>query len=247
VRTGHTDAVVRRSRDGRAYAKTGSGPVRDELSDERDRLVWLTGTGLPVPEVLGWQDDGETATLTTATVPGVPLSDLPASAAAGGVKALAAFLKRLHAVDRDGCPFERWLAVTVAQARVNVAHGLVDEDDFDDERRDASAEALLEELVDLRPRAEKLETADLVVCHGDACLPNFLVDPETFEVTGMVDVGRLGVADRHLDLALAARSVSDIRLNPAYGPAAAEAMLAAYGLPADPWRLDFYRLLDEFF
>jgi aminoglycoside phosphotransferase len=247
VHTGHTDAAVRRSRDGRAYAKTGSGPVRDELSDEHDRLVWLAGTDLPAPQVLDWQDDGETATLTTATAPGVPLSDLPPSAAAGGVKALAAFLKRLHAVDRDGCPFERWLAVTVAEAQVNVAHGLVDTDDFDDERRDATAEALLEELVERRPRAEELETGDLVVCHGDACLPNFLVDPETYEVTAMVDVGRLGVADRHLDLALAARSVSDTRLNPAYGPAAAEAMLAAYGLSADPWRLDFYRLLDEFF
>ena len=41
--------------------------------------------------------------------------------------------------------------------------------------------------------------------------------------------------------------MSDTTLNPAYGPAAAEAMLAAYGLPADPWRLDYYRLLDEFF
>jgi aminoglycoside phosphotransferase len=88
---------------------------------------------------------------------------------------------------------------------------------------------------------------DLVVCHGDACLPNFLVDPGSFEVTGMIDVHRLGVADRHLDLALATRSMTDTSLNPAYGAGAAETMLAAYGVQADPWRLDFYRLLDEFF
>jgi aminoglycoside phosphotransferase len=247
VSTGRTDAVVRRSRDGRAYAKTGGGTVRDELSDEHERLLWLATTDLPAPAVLDWDDDGETATLTTAALPGVPLSDLPASAAGAGVKSLAAFLKRLHAVGREACPFERWLAVTVPLARVNVDHGHVDESDFDDEREGRSAQALLDDLLDQRPRAEQLETGDLVVCHGDACLPNFLVDPETHEVTGMVDVGRLGVADRHLDLALAARSVSDTSLNPAHGPAAAEAMLAAYGLPADPWRLDFYRLLDEFF
>jgi aminoglycoside phosphotransferase len=66
-------------------------------------------------------------------------------------------------------------------------------------------------------------------------------------VTGMIDVHRLGVADRHLDLALVTRSISDTTLNPAYGSAAAEAVLAAYGRPADPWRIDFYRLLDEFF
>ena len=245
--TGHTDAVVRRSRDGRAYAKTGTGPVREELLGERDRLLWLATTDLPAPEVLDWEDDEETATLVTAALPGVPISALPATAAAGGVKTLGAFLRRLHAVDREGCPFERWLAVTVPLARVNVDHGLVDEDDFDPEREDDSAAALLEDLLARRPRAEELEVGDLVVCHGDACLPNVLVDPATLEVTGIVDVGRLGVADRHLDLALAARSVSDTSLNPAYGPAAAEAMLAAYGLPADPWRLDFYRLLDEFF
>lgn len=245
--SGHTEAVVRRSRDGRRYAKSGSGPVRDELSDERDRLLWLSTTDVPAPAVLDWVDDGDTATLTTSALPGVPLSDLPPTAASSGVKALGSFLARLHALDREACPFERWLAVTVPLARVNVAQGRVDETDFDEEHAGRTGPDLLEELIELRPRAEELEVGDLVVCHGDACLPNVLVDPASFEVTGMIDVGRLGVADRHLDLALAARSVSDTSLNPAYGPAAAEAMLAAYGLPADPWRLDFYRLLDEFF
>jgi aminoglycoside phosphotransferase len=247
VPTGHTDATVRRSAYGRAHAKSGSGPARDELGDERDRLLWLATTDLPAPEVLDWEDDGETATLTTATVPGVPLSELPASDARDAARSWGEFLRRLHASARDDCPFDRWLAVSVPLARVNVERGLVDEDDLDDERAGRSASDLLDELVELRPRAEKLEVGDLVLCHGDACLPNFLVDPETFEVTGMVDVGRLGVADRHLDLALAVRSISDTTLNPAYGPAAAEAVLAAYGTPPDPWRLDFYRLLDEFF
>jgi kanamycin kinase/streptomycin 3"-kinase/aminoglycoside 3'-phosphotransferase-2 len=247
VTTGRTGAVVRRSRDGRAYAKTGTGPVREELDGERERLLWLATTGLPAPEVLDWDDDGETATLMTAALPGVPLSELPASSAGAGAKALGGFLRQLHAVARDDCPFERWLAVTIPLARVNADHGAVDEDDFDNERAGRTAAALLEELLELRPRAEELEVGDLVVCHGDACLPNVLVDPDTFEVTGIVDVGRLGVADRHLDLALAVRSVSDTSLNPAYGPTAAEAVLAAYGLPADPWRLDFYRLLEEFF
>jgi aminoglycoside phosphotransferase len=247
VSAGHTRAVVRRSRDGRAYAKSGSGPVREELSDERDRLLWLSTTDLPAPAVLDWVDDGETATLTTAAMPGVPLSDLPATSSGAGVKALGSFLARLHAVERDACPFERWLAVTVPLAWVNVDQGRVDEDDFDEERAGRTAANVLEELLERRPQAEGLELGDLVVCHGDACLPNVLVDPDSCEVTGMVDVGRLGVADRHLDLALAVRSVADASLNPAYGPAAADAMLAAYCLPADPWRLDFYRLLDEFF
>ncbi|HEY3527867.1 MAG TPA: APH(3') family aminoglycoside O-phosphotransferase [Nocardioides sp.] len=247
VRTGMSGAEVRRSPDGDAYAKSGSGTLRDDLHDERERLEWLAGTDLPAAEVLDWADDGETATLTLRTVPGVPMSDLPASAVPDAVPSLARMLRRLHAVDRESCPFERWLAVTVALARVRVDEGLVDEGDFDDDRQGTSGAQLVAELMDGRPRAEELELDDLVVCHGDACLPNFLVDPDTLEVTGMIDVHRLGVADRHLDLALATRSMSDLRLNPAYGPDAADALLTAYGLPADPWRLDFYRLLDEFF
>ena len=247
VRTGRSGADVRRSPDGSAYAKSGTGLVREDLVDERVRLEWLAGTDLPAAEVLDWDDDGDTATLTLRTVPGVALSDLPASAGASAVSSLARFLQRLHAVDRELCPFERWLMVTVPLARVRVDEGLVDEDDLDDERAGRSAGDLLIELLDRRPRAEELEVGDLVVCHGDACLPNFLVDPESLEVTGMIDVHRLGVADRHLDLALATRSISDTGLNPAYGPDAADQLLAAYGHEADAERLDFYRLLDEFF
>jgi kanamycin kinase/streptomycin 3"-kinase/aminoglycoside 3'-phosphotransferase-2 len=180
-------------------------------------------------------------------VPGVPLSDLAEASVEAAARSLGQFLARLHARDPHACPFERWLAVTVPLARVHADEGTVDEDDFDAEREGRSADHLHQDLLERRPRAEELEPSDLVVCHGDACLPNFLADPETIEITGMVDVSRLGVADRHLDLALATRSATDTSLNPAWGPDAAQALLAAYGRPADPWRLDFYRLLDEFF
>ncbi|MFZ2012207.1 MAG: phosphotransferase, partial [Nocardioides sp.] len=111
--TGRTDAVVRRSPDGPAYAKSGTGRVRDELVDERDRLEWLAETDLPAPRVLDWADDGESATLTTTALPGVPLSDLPATSAEAAARSLGAFLARLHTLDTRSCPFERWLAVTV--------------------------------------------------------------------------------------------------------------------------------------
>lgn len=247
VRTGRSGADVRRSPDGGAYAKAGSGTLREDLQAERDRLEWLAGTDLPAAEVLDWADDGQTATLTMRAVPGVAMSELPAADVRGAVASLARFLQRLHSLPRESCPFERWLAVTVPLARVRVDAGLVDEDDVDGERKGRSAPDLLAELIDRRPDVERLEVGDLVVCHGDACLPNFLLDPESLEVTGMIDVHRLGVADRHLDLALATRSMADSALNPAYGPDAAETLLAAYGRDADPSRIDFYRLLDEFF
>ncbi len=84
-----------------------------------------------------------------------------------------------------------------------------------------------------------------MVCHGDLCVPNVILDPDTCRVSGLLDTGRLGVADRWLDLAIATRSLAG-GPNPQYGPAAADRYLARYGIDPDPGRIAFYRLLDEF-
>lgn len=47
-----------------------------------------------------------------------------------------------------------------------------------------------------------IDSDDMVVCHGDPCMPNFMVDPKTLQCTGLIDLGRLGTADRYADLAL---------------------------------------------
>jgi aminoglycoside phosphotransferase len=73
-----------------------------------------------------------------------------------------------------------------------------------------------------------------------------VLDPATGRVTGLLDAGRLGVADRWTDLALMTRSFVDDR-NPRYGEGAADRFLTRYGISPDPRKSDFYRLLDEFF
>jgi kanamycin kinase len=87
---------------------------------------------------------------------------------------------------------------------------------------------------------------DLVVCHGDLCLPNVVLDPGTCEVTGVIDTGLLGVADRWADLALTTRSLDDER-NDQYGPGAGDRFLAGYGIAPDQEKIDFYRLLVDSF
>ena len=46
----------------------------------------------------------------------------------------------------------------------------------------------------------------LVVCHGDACAPNTLIDDDG-RCCGHVDLDALGVADRWADLAVATMSL----------------------------------------
>lgn len=78
---------------------------------------------------------------------------------------------------------------------------------------------------------------DPVVCHGDACNPNFLLDASG-RCVGYVDLGRLGVGDRWADLAPALLS-----LGWNYGDGWGPALLAGYGIAPDPAKQDFYTRL----
>jgi kanamycin kinase len=75
----------------------------------------------------------------------------------------------------------------------------------------------------------------VVVCHGDACAPNFLID-DAGRPGGYVDLGSLGVADRWADLAVASMS-----LHWNFEPAHEDAFWDAYGIEPDPDRVTYYR------
>lgn len=77
----------------------------------------------------------------------------------------------------------------------------------------------------------------LVVCHGDACAPNTLLD-EKGEPAAHVDLGALGVADRWADLAVA--SLSTVWN---YGEGWEDVLIEAYGLRPDRERIVYYRAL----
>ena len=77
-------------------------------------------------------------------------------------------------------------------------------------------------------------------------LPNVLLRPPASRqdgttVSGLVDLGRLGVSDRYRDLALVARS-----LVLSIGPEPAWRLFDAYGVPhPDPLRMEWYALADD--
>lgn len=208
----------------------------ESLRTEQAKLRWLTGR-VPVPRVVGYATDAECEYLATTRLPGLPMHHPDALLhARRNAELLARALRELHALPVRECPFSASLAVKLRQARELVELGLVDETDFDAERLGQSAEQILRQLLKSRPGTE-----DLVVTHGDACLPNILVSGEYVE--GFVDVGRLGIADRHQDLALARRS---LRRNA--DEDTAEHFLETYGRSLiDAAKLEYYQMLDELF
>jgi aminoglycoside phosphotransferase len=154
------------------------------------------------------------------------------------VALLAEGMLQLHSVDISDCPFDMRLDRTIAEAGYRLDAGMVDEDDFDDERTGRTAESVFDELLDIRPDDE-----DVVFTHGDYCLPNILIDPDSQRISGFIDMGRSGMADRYQDLALAQRStIYNL------GAEALPVLWQTYGIEkVDDDRVAFYRLLDEFF
>ncbi|MCV7192031.1 aminoglycoside 3'-phosphotransferase [Mycolicibacterium brumae] len=89
------------------------------------------------------------------------------------------------------------------------------------------------------PGTRTPEPDRLVVCHGDPCVPNTLLDNEG-QFTAHVDFSRLGVADRWADLAIATASISwDFNFGGNYD----ELFFEAYGVAPDAERIRFYREL----
>lgn len=143
-------------------------------------------------------------------------------------------MRRLHALPVADCPFDASHPVRLAQARRNIDAGRVDEADFDDIRAGWTADQVWEALHASMPPA-----FERIVTHGDFSTGNILIDADG-SVTGIVDVGRLGVADPYQDLAVLWNNFE------AYGLGAR--LFEAYGIAEpDEARLHFHLLLDELF
>ena len=203
-----------------------------DLDREADRLRWALRY-LPVPEPLGAGRDESGSWLVTRAIAGRNAVDPrwladPATAAT----ALGSGLRRLHdAMPVVGCPFSWSSADRVAAVRRRAAAGLLDPAEWHAEYARQPIERLLDQLTEPPP------VDRLVVCHGDACAPNTLLD-DAGRVAGYVDLGSLGVADRWADLAVGSWS-----LDWNYGAGYQPTFFRAYGIEPDPRRIAYYRLL----
>ena len=187
-------------------------PASHHPHREAERMVWVGGL-LPVPTVQGNGQDRGLSWMLTDGLPGVPASD----------PSWAADPRRLaQALGRGARDFHDRLADRVADCpwRWDVAHRVATGQGNEQAARMAAA----------APPED-----DRVVAHGDLCAPNVLLG-EDGTVTGWIDLGKLGVADRAADLGTLQWS---LEFNGHGG--LRDELLAAYGWRGDPARVQWYR------
>lgn len=244
VTAGESGASVFRAADATRYAKCVPAADTAGLEAERDRIAWMGGQGVPGPRVLDWYAGETGACLVTAAVSGVPADQVRAEDLRASWGHIADAVRRLHEVPVATCPFRRGLDSVVDVARDVVARGAVNPEFLPVEQQLVPPAELLARLTGEIPRRRDQEAAGTVVCHGDLCLPNIILDPETLEVSGFIDLGRLGAADRHADLALLLANARETWVDEERARGADVAFAERYGMPLDEERLRFYLHLD---
>lgn len=199
-----------RTDDGR-YIKWGPLDLEASMRDEAERMRWAA-SWIRVPDVVEQGQDDTYEWLVTSAIPGdSAVAPRWIAEPAVAVRAIGQGLRMLHdALPVDECPWEWSVPARIENAAV---------------RGIRLPDALREP-----PPVDQL-----VVCHGDACAPNTLLDGRGAPVA-QVDLAALGTGDRWADIAVAAMSTV---WN--YGSGWEDTLVEAYGVEPDRERLAYYR------
>ena len=216
--------------------------TNEEIRREQGLIQWLKGK-LPVPEIILYlEQDGMSYLLMTA-VSGEMICQCPEDKLREPFEEMIRFLAdgllMLQGIEIRDCPFDSTLEQKLARALYNIENDLVDIEDFEESNDFETPMDLYHWLVEQQPEEE------LYFTHGDYCLPNIFM--QEGRVSGFIDVGRGGIADKWQDIALCVRSMSynlrDCENKERY----VELLFQHLGIEPDWKIIDYYMLLDELF
>jgi kanamycin kinase/aminoglycoside 3'-phosphotransferase-3 len=214
--------------------------VCEETRRARDLMRYLEGK-LPVPQIRYYREENGNAFLLMTQAVGTMACDCPENLVHEPMEqtilALANGLLMLQAIDISACPIQNELEKKLQSAKYNIAHNLVDMQRYESHGFE-SPTALFRWLTENRP------PEDLCMTHGDYCLPNILI--EGSNVTGFIDLGRGGIADKWQDIALCVRSLK-FNLPREKHQEAVDMLFAQLHIPPCESKIQYYILLDEFF
>lgn len=222
-------------------------PESDESKNELAIMQWLDGK-LPVPKIICHEATNGVSYLLMTRATGKMSCDLSfINSPDRLVELLAEGLRKLWSVDITDCPCDASLNHHLAAAEYNVKNGLVDLENVEPEtlgeKGFKDTEDLLAWLKANRP------TEDPVLSHGDYCLPNIFAND--LGISGYIDLGRAGIADRYRDIAICYRSLKS-NLRGSYGghPPVdfdSDELFRQLKITPDWDKIRYYILLDELF
>lgn len=219
----------------------------EEAKNEWRMLQWLQNR-LPVPKVFAYEvREGKSWLLMERCDGKMACDSYYMEHPSEQIHLLAQGIVNLWNVDIKSCPSNQRLKKKLESARFNVEHGLVDMDNVEPTTFGKGGflnpQALLQWLYDNQPEEE------LVLSHGDFCLPNLFFHQN--RVSGYIDLGKTGIADKWCDIALCYRSLSQNYSgkyhNRDYGKFDDRLLFQKLGIQPDWDKIRYYILLDELF
>lgn len=218
-----------------------------EVSDgEYQMLRWLQGK-LPVPQVLHFYSDGMKNYLLMTKVEGKMACDPEVMEdSIKMVRLLGKGLKKLWTVDIKECPRIINLDYKLKLAKERIISNKLD---LEDAEADTFSEQGFKNPMELYEYLEKNRPQEeLVLIHGDYCLPNVFFDKE--DVAGYIDLGFCGAGDKWQDIALVMRSLEHnlfVIKREEELPLLRNIFFEELGIAVDEEKIRYYILLDELF
>ncbi len=165
-------------------------------------------------------------------------------------KLLADGLKRLWSVDAVDCPSNQCLSHKLMQAKYNIENNLVD---LDNVEPDTFGEGGFKNPAELFAwLCDNAPAEELALSHGDYCLPNIFGIRD--EVSGFIDLGKTGIADKWCDIAICYRSLlhnysGKYKQQGCHADTDFDSLQLFHELGIEPdWKkIRYYMLLDELF
>lgn len=209
--------------------------INPEFEHEQKVIHWLKDK-LPVPHIIAQcRQDGYDYLLMPKAIGEMACSSKYLNTPEQLVSLLAKGINKLQDVDITDCPFEYTLQYKLDNAKKRIDNNEVDMSDWEENTLFKTPQELYDYLVENQPKEE------LVFSHGDYCLPNVFFHEGN--VTGFIDLGRAGIADKWQDIALCVRSLEHNLNSKEYG----DLLFKYLEIEPDYKKIEYYILLDELF
>ncbi len=208
-----------------------------DLQREQKMMQWLAHK-LPVPQVLAYHEAADKNYLLMSAVPGQAADTYTEQHSPYAlVERMVEGLQTLWSVPVDDCPYLNDRASRLTELEHLMRSGLADIDieNWQENTGYSDPDELLLHLQTTQFDEE------LVLSHGDFGDSNFFVDGH--KISGWIDLGRCGLADKWYDIAFCVRALQDDFDDPVY----LDYFFQKLGVEPNWEKINYFILLDEMF